>query len=28
MKRDLLAKEGITFDNSGRVECPRFHYEE
>jgi len=28
MKRDLLTKEGITFDNSGRVECPRFHYEE
>ncbi len=28
MKRDLLAKEGITFDNSGRVQCPRFHYEE
>jgi len=28
MKRALLTKEGIAFDNSGRVECARFHYEE
>jgi len=27
MKRALLTKEGITFGNSGRVECARFHYE-
>lgn len=27
MKRALLAKEGITFDGSGRVQCSRFHYE-
>lgn len=27
MKRALLEKEGITFDNSGRVECSRFYYE-
>jgi len=26
MKRALLTREGITFDNSGRVECIRFHY--
>jgi methylated-DNA-[protein]-cysteine S-methyltransferase len=28
MKRTLLVQEGITFDNSGRVECSHFHYEE
>ncbi len=27
MKRALLAMEGIDFDNSGRVDCPRFHYD-
>jgi methylated-DNA-[protein]-cysteine S-methyltransferase len=27
MKRALLTKEGITFDNIGRVKCSRFHYE-
>jgi len=27
MKRALLTKEGITFDNVGRVKCRRFHYE-
>ncbi len=28
MKRALLTREGITFDNSGQVDCTRFHYEE
>jgi methylated-DNA-[protein]-cysteine S-methyltransferase len=27
MKRALLEKEGITFDDAGRVACPQFHYE-
>jgi len=27
MKRALLEKEGITFDDAGRVACARFHYE-
>jgi methylated-DNA-[protein]-cysteine S-methyltransferase len=27
MKRALLKNEGITIDQLGRVECPRFHYE-
>jgi methylated-DNA-[protein]-cysteine S-methyltransferase len=27
MKRALLEKEGIHFDNAGRVVCPCFHYE-
>ncbi|RPJ13078.1 MAG: methylated-DNA--[protein]-cysteine S-methyltransferase [Desulfobacteraceae bacterium] len=27
MKRALLEKEGITFDNAGRVDCPQFHYQ-
>jgi methylated-DNA-[protein]-cysteine S-methyltransferase len=27
MKRALLQKEGIAFDNFGRVECPRLHYQ-
>ena len=27
MKRALLEKEGIPFDNAGRVVCPQFHYE-
>jgi methylated-DNA-[protein]-cysteine S-methyltransferase len=27
MKRALLEKEGITFDDAGRVTCPQFHYE-
>lgn len=27
MKRALLAMEGIDFDNSGRVDCSRFHYD-
>jgi len=27
MKRALLEKEGIHFDNAGRVACPQFHYE-
>ena len=27
MKRALLGREGITFDNAGRVVCPSFHYE-
>ncbi len=27
MKRALLEKEGIPFDDAGRVACPRFHYE-
>ena len=26
MKRSLLSKEGIVFDDSGRVQCPRFYY--
>jgi methylated-DNA-[protein]-cysteine S-methyltransferase len=28
MKRTLLEKEGILFDNAGRVVCERFHYDE
>jgi methylated-DNA-[protein]-cysteine S-methyltransferase len=27
MKRALLAREGISFDNAGRVTCAHFHYE-
>jgi len=27
MKRALLESERIAFDKTGRVECPRFHYE-
>jgi methylated-DNA-[protein]-cysteine S-methyltransferase len=27
MKRALLEKEGIPFDDTGRVVCPRFHYD-
>jgi len=27
MKRALLEKEGITFDDTGRVACAQFHYE-
>ena len=27
MKRALLVKEGITFDDTGRVACAQFHYE-
>ena len=27
MKRALLEREGIAFDKTGRVKCPRFHYE-
>jgi len=27
MKRALLEKEGISFDNAGRVVCAQFHYE-
>ncbi|MDY7037848.1 MAG: MGMT family protein [Thermodesulfobacteriota bacterium] len=27
MKRSLLVKEGISFDNAGRVICSKFHYE-
>jgi methylated-DNA-[protein]-cysteine S-methyltransferase len=27
MKRTLLEKEGIPFDDAGRVACPQFHYE-
>lgn len=26
MKRSLLSKEGIVFDDSGRVQCSHFHY--
>jgi len=26
MKRSLLSKEGIAFDDSGRVQCSRFYY--
>ena len=26
MKRYLLSKEGVVFDDSGRVQCPRFYY--
>lgn len=28
MKRFLLSKEGVTFDDSGRVQCSRFYYGE
>ena len=27
MKRALLEKEGIPFDDAGRVACAQFHYE-
>ena len=27
MKRALLEKEGIPFDDTGRVACAQFHYE-